>query len=283
MNNFFFWHSIFYCLCLFLLFFGCSPPAYRLDGKVVDGVSEVSLLDSAAVSVIDSLRKKYFWSDKALEHSHKAVLDSLSLGTASVEEEFLRLKNFHETAYQRYRQAFEKMYRFKSFAGNLIFSTSDLEMKTSVLLEKIADRSYRGKTFSLETEVEIRRYIQNQLLGIEKSVFRTQSQMVRLKGVRDAKADSLKKIESNFSQHRERLKDDYNQKMLKGLQESILYQTAVDKAQEYRFFQIPVGTYYLFVSYPLPEAWLVRVNLNTHTRRNLGAETRQTLLIPEFN
>ena len=281
MKTFRFRHPMGPGLCLFLLAVGCGHPTYRLDGQVVDGASEVSLLDSAAPAVVDSLRQAYTWSLEDLKRSTEAALDSLSAGAASLERPLAQARTRYQTARQRYREAFEGMQRFKSFAGNSIFSLSDLRVKTSALLEAIADRSYQGKAFSLETESEVRRYIRNRLVGLERGVSRTRSRVVRLERLRTGSAEGREKVEADFGRRRLALREDVNRKILEGLQESVRYRTVVDSTRQYRFSRIPTGTYHLFVPHPLPEAWLVRVKLSGHTRQGLGLENRHALLISE--
>jgi len=281
LKTFRFCHPIGPGLCLFFLAAGCGHPAYRLDGQVVDGASEVSLLDSAAPAVVDSLRQAYIWSLEDLKRSTEAALDSLSAGAASLEGPLVQARTRYQTARQRYRKAFEGMQRFKSFAGNSIFSPSDLRVKTSALLEDIADRSYQGKAFSLETESEVRRYIRNRLVELERGVNRTRSRVVRLERLRTGSAEGREKVEADFDRRSLALREDVNRKILEGLQESVRYRTVVDSTRQYRFFRIPAGTYHLFVPHPLPEAWLVRVKLSGHTRQDLELENRHALLIAE--
>ncbi len=241
----------------------------------------MSLLDSTAVRVVDSLREAYAQALKDLRKATEAVRDSLSAGSASVDESLARASRRYQTARGRYRTAFEGIKRFKSFGGNPIFSDADLKVSTATLLEDTADRFYRGKAFSLETEGEIRQFIRNRLVKLEREVNRARSAVARLRKSSAGNTTALKAVEADYEKRRVSLRERFNREILTELQARVSYRTAVDSTRRYLFGRLPAGRYHLYAPDPLPQAWLLPLELRGHTRQDLGVKNQRMLMIVE--
>ena len=55
-------------LCLAFFALGCGPPVFRLEGQIPIGAAQVSLLDSTASFVVDSLRAYFQNGDRAVRN-----------------------------------------------------------------------------------------------------------------------------------------------------------------------------------------------------------------------
>ena len=265
--------------CIFAV--GCGRPAYRLDGRVPDANVKVSLLDSAAVEVVDSLRLAYALALEGLQGRAEAALDSLHNGMASIEKPLAGAKARYRAALGRYRSAFEEMVRFKSFGGNPIFSDADLDVGTARLLNEVANRFYRGKSFSLQMEGEIRRFVRNRLVPLEREVARARTGAARMQASKAGTAEARKEMEAAYARRRVELRERVNREILDGLQARIVGSVDADSTGRYRFQRLMSGRYYLYVPQPLPEAWLLPVDLRGHIRQDLEAGNRRTLLFAE--
>jgi len=155
------WITAGFCLAFFI--FGCGLPHYRLEGKVSELVGEVILLDSMAVSVLDSIQMSYHAEVKTIAGKRAAALDSLTKGTSARNRPIVTAHRRYNEARAKYREVFGRLSRFRSFGGNPIFSNEDRGISTKKLLAEISDRFYNGRAFSLEIEGQIRRYIRQNL------------------------------------------------------------------------------------------------------------------------
>ena len=264
---------------LLVLIFGCERSEYRLDGQVPEGISTVGLLDSTATAAVDSLYSAHARALAELQRSTKATLDSLGDGVASLAQPIATARARQGAAFQRYQRVFAEMGRFRSFGGNPIFSDADIKVSTSSLLEETSDRFYRGKAFSLETEGEIRRFIRRRLAPLEQKVVQARNEVARLERRRTGGGKEREEAKAEFLRRLAFLQARFNQEILEELQARTLMQAEVDTSQSYLFPRLPQGRYHLYVPDAPPEAWLVPVDLQRHTRQNLGTTNRRRLLL----
>ncbi len=186
--------------CVFAI--GCGHPHYRLDGRVPGGVSEVGLLDGGAPAVVDSLRSAHQQTMQDLDRWVQAARDSLVAVGSAAGKPLAAARAKYKTARQRYRSAFVRMMRFRSFGGNPIFTGADRDVSTSTLVDEIADRFYRGRAFSLETEAEMRRYIRDRLEGLEGNVSRARTAVTTLQEAGKSRAQAQEAVESDYARRR---------------------------------------------------------------------------------
>ena len=265
--------------CVFVI--GCGHPHYRLDGRVPGGVSEVGLLDGGAPALVDSLRSSHQQALQDLERWVQAARDSLTADQTAAGEPLAGARAKYESARQRYRSAFERMMRFRSFGGNPIFTGADRDVGTSTLLDEIADRFYRGRAFSLETEGEMRRYIRDRLVGLEQNVERARSAVARLQKAGKGRARAREAVESDYARRRMEAVERGNRELLSALEKRRIHWTAPDSAGAYLFPRLPAGRYCVYVPEPLPQAWLIPVDLQGHTRQDLADANLSVLLASE--
>ena len=260
---------------------GCGQPAYRLDGRVPAGISEVRLLDATVRAALDSLRLSYAQSEEALAERLVAQKDSLSEANGTLGASLRRAVARRSKALQAYRNAFQGMLRFRSFGGNPIFSDADLDVGTATLLKETADRFYRGKAFSLETEGEVRRYIRARLTSPEKALNRAQAAVARIRRSSSSTTSAVEEAEKQFRADRDEMHRRHNQEILQELDDRLLARAPVDSTGGYLFSRVPEGPYHLLVPEPLPEGWLVPVDIRGHARQDFGPSNRSALLITD--
>jgi len=258
---------------------GCGQSAYRLDGEIPEGISAVGLLDSTATAAVDSLYSAHAKALAGLQRSTGAALDSLDDGVASLAQPIAEASARQRAAFRRYQNAFAEIKRFKSFGGNPIFSDADIKISTSSLLEETSDRFYRGKAFSLETEGEVRRFIRRRLAPLEQKVVQARNEVARLARKKTGGTKAREEATAEFLRRRALLQERFNEEILEELQARTLMQAEVDTSRFYLFPRLPLGRYHLYVPGSPPEAWLVPVDLQRHTRQDLGTTNRRRLLL----
>ncbi|MDP6779380.1 MAG: hypothetical protein QGI83_21685 [Candidatus Latescibacteria bacterium] len=230
---------------------------------------------------LDSLRLACTLDEQALADRLQARKDSLSEASGTLGSSLRRAVARRKKAAEAYRNAFQGMMRFRSFGGNPIFSNEDLNVSTSDLRKETADRFYRGKAFSLETEEEIRRYIRSRLTSPEKAHYRAKAGVARIRRSTSSTTAAVDKAERQFQAERVALRNRFNQSILGAFDAGVLARAAVDSTGSYAFARVPEGRYHLLVKEPLPEGWLVAVDLRGHARQDFGASNRTNLLIAE--
>ena len=90
-------------------------------------------------------------------------------------------------------------------------------------------------------------------------------------------------MEAAYARRRVALRERANREILDGLQARTVGSVEADSTGRYRFQRLMSGRYYLYVPQPLPEAWLLPVDLRGHIRQDLDAGNRRTLLLVEGN
>lgn len=271
--------SIIAGFCLAIFVGGCGEARYRLEGKAPDGTEVVMLLDAAAQDSARLIRERYHQEMGDLQKNTQIALDSLQTGSVSLNRPLAQARLQYKNARKRYREAFSRLSEFTSFGGNPIFSNDDLAVKPNTLLSEIADRFYEGKAFSLETEGEIRRYIREQLVPLEKTVNRARTRVNSLQRSQKGSARAQGQVEADFQAQRAGLLDRSNQAILAGLDKRKLLETSVDSTGAFVFSDLSVGRYHLYVPEPLPQAWLVPFEMQGHTWQELGRGNKTQLLI----
>ena len=246
---------------------------------MTEGISEVLLLDATVQDAVDSLRKVHRQRERALAEGLQSQKDSLAEASGTLGASLSRAVARRGKAQQTYRNAFQGMMPFRSFGGNPIFSSADLDVSTSTLLKETADRFYRGKAFSLETEGEIRRYIRSRLTSPEKALNRARAALARLRRSSSNTTEAVEEAEKQFQANRIRICKIHDQSILGAFEDRVLARAAVDSTSCYLFARVPEGRYHLLVKEPLPEGWLVAVDLRGHARQDFGPPNRSELLI----
>ena len=268
-----------FCLAFSFLFWGCGTPVYRLEGQVPAGIGQIGLLDSTASAALEAIHRDVVGAQENLAQQLVAALDSLEAAVSALDAPIQGAQRAHREAQEKYRQAFLPLLRFQSFGGNAIFGEEDAQVATQALLKEIANRFYKGRVFSLETEAEIRRYIQRTLQPLEQEVARTQGRVAQLRRSRSGRAEDRSGLEAVFEERRQSLVAEANQQILNVLQARQIALSEVDSSGRYRFEKLPLTEYYLYAPHPLPDGFLVPVSLSGHTRQDLGAENMRRLLV----
>ena len=258
----------------------CGPSTYRLDGSAPEGVSAVALLDTRAFGLLDSLKANYALALSDLKRSSAARFDSLTQDAANSGD---RLRTASATLSERrseYRSAFKGLGRFRSFGGNPIFSDADAEVATGVLLEEIADRFYKGKAFSLETEAEIRRFIRSRLVTKEKAVRRARATVLQARRSETGAAKAKEDLHAAVDQEYRELRAVHNDAIREALASAIGHTAATDSSGSFLFGGIPAASYALYATDAHPGSWLIPVPLQEHRRQDLTDLARRMVLIP---
>ena len=266
-------------LLLWLFASGCADPAYRLDGNVVTQAGGVAILPNSAEGMLDSLRDTHRKALVSLQQTTAARRDSLSADGKDIESNLARARGRVRSAQKSYYSAFEGIRRFRSFGGNAIFATEDRNIKTKKLLEEIADRFYKGKAFSLETETELRRFIRSRLASVEKKMTRAKSSLTKVKRSRGGNVGELEQLEEDLAKAQRELMEAVNDRILAGLEKMVLRRAKVDSTGSFTFDRLPPGRYYLYAPYPLPSGWLVPIHLEGHRKQGLGGGNTRDLLV----
>jgi len=260
----------------------CGDPSYRLDGAAsTDVVGQVALADSTATGSVDALYRTYSRDLDSLRRETQASLDSLSGGLDALGEPLSRAKQRLRAALRTYSNAFAQSSRFRSFGGNPVFTTADAKVPTRKLLEETADRFYRGKAFSLETGTQIRAFLRSRLAPLEKRVSQARARVSRLERSRAGNTDEKARIQEAFARASSDLLTRTNGLILEELEARILVRTDVDSTGEFLFRRLPCGRYTLYARHTESDAWLLPVELRTHTRQELSRRNRRQLLIAE--
>lgn len=273
--------SIIAGFCLVIFVGGCGEARYRLEGKAPDGIEVVMLLDAAAQESVRLIQERYHQEMGDLKKNTQIALDSLQAGSVSLNRPLAQARLQYQNARRRYREAFSGLSRFTSFGGNPIFSNDDLALKANTLLSEIADRFYKGKAFSLETEGEMRRYIRKQLVPLERTINRARTRVNSLQRSQKGSARAREQVEADFQAQRAGLLDRSNQAILAGLGERKLLEVSVDPTGAFVFSDLSVGRYHLYVPEPLPQAWLVPFEMQGHIWQELGKGNKTQLLIEQ--
>jgi len=268
--------------CLAFFFLGCGEPLYRLEGQVGKEIGKVILLDRSAASVLDSIHLAYVAQAEEINAKRQAALDALSSSTSALNRPIATARTRYSRAQTKYREVFGRLRRFQSFGGNTIFSDEDAGVSTQKLLAEIADRFYKGRAFSLETEGQVRRYIRQNLVPLEKDRNQKRNRLVQLQKSQSGKTKGKDKVEGEFESLGVVLRDSTNQKILTTLANLTLLQAEVDSNRRYRFAKLKPAHYHLYVPQPLPQGHLVPIQVIGHTYYDLSAGTVQNLLLVFF-
>ena len=274
-----------YCfaLAVCLMLSACGHPVYRVDGQAAQGVCSVSLLDTSANSLLDSIRSVSDSTLQALGRSHAATIDSMEHGIANIGERREKAKDAYQSALAAYRDAFSGLSRFRSFGGNPIFSDADRKVATSVLLEEIADRFYKGKAFSLETEAEVRRYIRKRLVSPERALRQARNASLAArrseKGAARARAD----LDAEHGQRRIESLSRHNEAIRGALASRAVETVQIDSLGRFLFVAVPSGDYLLYSPDLLPEGWLIPLRVAQHRWQTMLDSSRRAILLDEGN
>lgn len=265
--------------CLAFFFVGCGEPYYRIEGQVGRDVAQVILLDETATAMLDSVRKSYLAKVDAVEAQRRSALDSLANSTSALNGPIARARTRYNQSRAKYKEVFGRLRRFHSFGGNPIFSDEDAGISTQKLLSEIADRFYKGRAFSLETEGQVRRYIRQNLVPLERDMKQKRGRLVQLQRSQSGKTKGKDKVERDFDQKQVVLRESTNQLILQMLDDRKLAQTTVDSTRKFRFRKLKPDQYHLYVPAPLPQGHLVPVDITRHVYQDLGKENLTELLI----
>ena len=266
-------------LLLWFFAFGCTVPAFRVDGKLDPLAGSVSILPQSATTLLDSLLEAHTKAIASLENQIAAKRDSLSSGGKGLEADLEKARGRARSAREAYFRAFEGIRRFRSFGGNAIYSNEDRGIGTKKLLQEISDRFYKGKAFSLETETELRAFIRSRLVLREKKLMRARSSLNRIQRSKGGNTEELEQLEKDYALARRGLVAETNGKIVSSLENLVMMRTRLDSVGNFTFSQLPSGRYYLYAPYPLPKGWLVPIHLDRHRRQELGPVNACNLLV----
>ena len=258
--------NLLFLLCMFLLC-SCGDARYRLDGHIPPTSTQVALLDGAATRKVNRLRSLFESTRDSLRQVAEGEIADVRSRLSESEDALRSAKRRLNDASSSYRTAFEKIKRFESFGGNLIFTDEDRSVSTKELLAEIADRFYKGKVFSLETGAEIRSFIRESLIPAEQRVIRARRGLRKVE--EGSKADEAAIIvrKGDLKEDQEKLLENYNQRILDTLTGAVLAVAPADSSGYYRFDLLSPARYHLYLE--SPSHTLTTVELQGHGRRNL--------------
>jgi hypothetical protein len=268
-----------FCLAFFM--YGCGQPHYRLEGQIQVEATEVTLLDSLALFALDSVFQAYGEEVRLLDERRASALDSVEKSSSALNRPIVTANKKYRAARAKYREIFLRLRRFQSFGGNPIFTEEDVSVSTQKLLAEIADRFYKGRAFSLETEGQIRRYLRQNLVPIERDMKQKQTRLRRLQNSKSGQSKGRDRLVVVFDKMRKVLVDTINQRILATLQSHRVTQTQVDSGGYFIFQKLPPGHYHLYVPHPLPRGHLVPVMVEGHQKQDLGPGNARTLFVSE--
>jgi len=261
-----------------LLFAACGPSRYRVEGEAPAGISAITLLDSTAVEFVDSVQVFRARRQSALDSTRAALSDSLADAAASFEGPLKAADQRIRKAQARYADAFRETMRYLSFGGNPVFTEADVKTSTEDLLASIADRSHRGKAFSLETEAALRATIRSRLKPIEGEVRRAIATVGNVRRSRRSAGAARERAEKEYLDGVETLRLETNAKLQEGLMERVVRRTTADSGGRYAFADVNVGKYFICAEGPLPDIWLEDVAVEGHRHVRLIPERKRRLL-----
>ena len=121
----------------------CGDARYRLDGHIPPTSTQVALLDGAATRKVNRLRSLFESTRDSLRQVAEGEIADVRSRLSESEDALRSAKRRLNDASSSYRTAFEKIKRFESFGGNLIFTDEDRSVSTKELLAEIADAEHR--------------------------------------------------------------------------------------------------------------------------------------------
>ena len=261
----------------------CGPSTFRLDGSAPAGVAAVALLDTTAFSLLDSLKGVYALRLADLQRSSAARFDSLTQDAANSGDRLRTARAAYSERRSEYRLAFKGLGRFRSFGGNPVFSDADAEVATGVLMEEIADRFYKGKAFSLETEAEIRRFIRSRLVSKERAVRRSRAAVLQARRSETGASKAKEDLRTSVDQEYRELRSVHNDAIREALVSAIRHTAVTDSSGSFLFGRVSEASYVLYATDAHSSSWLIPVPLQGHRRQDLTDLTRRMVLIPSPN
>ena len=253
-------------LAVFLV--GCWPSVYRLDGTAP--VRQVALLDSAAKQSVDSVRVEFQHMLAMVAKSEIAAIDSMNKSASSLGPAIRQAERKLRDARASYKTTFQKMAQFRSFGGNPVFSDDDVNVSTKKLLTEIAERFYKGRAFSLETEGQIRKFIRQELVHREAEVNQARSRVVRLKRSQKGRSEATTEIEAQTREKRNQLLKATNKEIQDVIWQHHLLLSEVDQNDRFSFEGIAPGAYYLSSGIRDSISFIVPVSIDAHTHTKLS-------------
>jgi hypothetical protein len=266
-------------LLLWLFAFGCSDPAYRLHGEVKAKASSVFVLPHSAAAMLDSIRDAHGIRRDSLTATYSSRRDSLSTGGADIEKVQGEIQRRVKVAQIAYNTKFDGAGVYRSFGGNPVFTTQDRGVRTSDLLKEIADRFYKGRAFSLETETKLRKYIRTKLVPAERKLRQARTALARARESMGGNTEALERMDSDYQTAQLLLEREANNQILSTLDGMVLKRAVVDSSGNFDIYPLSSGKYYLYAPYPLPQGWLVSVDMTSHRRQDLREANTTNLLI----
>ncbi len=246
----------------------CGEARYRVEGLLCLGEGEnpsrIAILDSTASRKIQDIHQLYASAADSLFRSFADSLSAINAVLASQKKPIAQAERRLKARQSQYATTFTAIKAFKSFGGNAIFDSSDRQVPTQKLLEEIADRFYRGKSFSLEAGAQIRRMIREKLVPAEKRITRARNVLGRLRKEHASHNTIREAVAGQITTAKSALLDHYNRRVIDRLEGGVIRETAVDTTGYYRFDQVPHGRYHLYAPSRLPK--LVEILVDGHRR-----------------
>lgn len=277
MLNFKFMGTAGWLLYLAVFLMGCSQVSYRLSGQ--SSTKEVSLLDSLAVSVVDSIHNDFDRTLVLLGKAEVAAIDSMSKSASALSPSIQKTQRDLKALRTKYKTVFEQMQRFRSFGGNSVFSEEDVAVSSDKLLKEIAGRFYKGRAFSLETEANIRDFIRRELAPLEDQIAKLNRRVYQLKRSQAGKSDAKEDIATEYAKKRSELVKATNREILSCLSSRSVFTTSVKSDGEYIFPSVSSGQYYLHGGVTDSLGYIIPVAIRAHTFQEVMSKAGQPILL----
>lgn len=259
----------------------CGDSRYGIDGQITSTSAlphGIAILDSTASHKISGIHKLFTASADSLARSFRdslATLDSALLGAQRpIAQAGRRLRSLTAD----YANSFKLMEAYRSFGGNSIFGPEDRKEPTDKLLDEIANRFYKGKTFSLEIGRQIRTTIRETLIPAEKRVNRARNTLGRLKNEHELRARARKEVEGQVSSFTSALVSRFNRRVIDRIEGGVLREAAIDSSGEFHFDHLPQARYHLYLRGSSPK--LVEIQVDGHKRVRITGEDPSPLIHP---
>lgn len=262
-------------LAVFLI--ACGQPEYSLRGHAE--IRSVVLLNRSAHAIVDSIQADYARLSDLLVQAEKSAVDSMQQHASSLGPSIRRAQNELREANERYAQTFKETVRFRSFGGNPIFSEEDANISTDKLLSEISGRFYKGRAFSLETEGQMRRFIREKLVPIEKIAQDARYRLTRLRRSQTGRQNATGDIEAEYEIKRANLLLNTNIEISQALETVMLAEAKVDSSGQFAFDGIGSGAYFLFGGQADSLDYIVPVRVTSHVYQALVPEAGLPILV----
>ncbi|MBT4140697.1 MAG: hypothetical protein HOE48_22485 [Candidatus Latescibacteria bacterium] len=229
----------------------------------------VVVVDSVASVSVDSLKAEFKHVVDLLAVSEASAIDSMKKSASSMGPAVKTAQRNLRQLRGKYKNAFQKMQKFRSFGGNPVFTDDDIGVSTKKLQSEIVGRFYKGRAFSLETQSQIRSFIRKDLAPIEQKVSQAKSRVNRLRRSQSGRSQATAQITGQYHQKRKLLIAEANHNIKRRILSHQVLAVDTDSAGAFIFDKTPAGLYSIFVQTADSSGFLIPLEVFAHTRRDI--------------